>query len=310
MTIDLEIYTNTFFGGAFETLTGGTIDSTEPAYCSAISSTANSGSFVITYCNANKDNGGRYTATTQCGLPTIGPVYAPNDELKNKVSVDPIAADNFDLLPGECKRRQYTFAVNGPAEVSEVYCTTTLFSGAAAGAGVALDSVEFGCNITVKQMVSLGKHEIVLTFPEPYCKAFDIFCLLAEAGKTWLSIIVYILMFIMYIAFLAFAYYVFQYWRAKNAAAKTLDEMQKNVIEIREYNKRKKDAKAAKIRKEDNARREKDKQDIMAAIGGAFHDVQGMGRVTYSEGSLTHMIEPESTDADERMRRHLNDYGE
>jgi hypothetical protein len=226
MTLDVEIYTNTFFGGEYETFTGGTINQTDPVYCQSVVSTAESGSLSVQFCNTNMVSGGSYVGVTNCYMPQSVDYYEQRDDLTITMHTNPLP---FPLKAGECHWYSWDFDVEGPVNVTEVYCQTYLYAGNVAGIGTPLAEAEYSCSVQIPSFQDLGKHETIVEFNEYKCKKYDLFCQLSEENPFERDFIYFFIFFIVFLAAL-FTFQVLHYVGiTKKTNKMTSDIAEKNI---------------------------------------------------------------------------------
>ena len=233
ITLEVEVYTNTFFGGEYMSFTGGTINQTDPEYCAATVGIADSGSTAVLFCNSNQDFGGTYSAKTECGIPeTILLETPPNQQVTISVDNEVVT---FVMGPGDCSFQSWTFSVQGPVEITQVYCTTTLFSGGDGGIGTPLAQEEYSCNVQIPTFVSTGERDVVQTTDFAQCHKWDLLCQLSTASG-FEQAIIYTYLIIFYIIGVVYVISVIAYIKNKRKADKLIADLAAHTQEKQELN--------------------------------------------------------------------------
>lgn len=177
MTVDMEIYTDTFFGGSVASFTDGNLSWTNTSYCSSPINTEGGTNTVLKACNTNPFSGGNYRIAMQCSAPD--PDFV--------VAVEPPVTDIFQIAAGSCEFVGFTIPVTGPLQASTFICTATLQTG---GIGFQpLFATTFSCAATVPEIITFSGRSIL--GPTGFsCGKFDLFCNLSNKSF-WFRLIFY-----------------------------------------------------------------------------------------------------------------------
>ncbi len=226
MSLDVEIYTNTFFGGEYVSYTAGIINQTNPVYCGTTVSESQSGSLNILICNTNPSYGGGYSAITECHMPETYDYYQENDGLSITMYTNPVS---LDLGPGQCNYSSWDFGVSGPVDVTQVYCISTLYSGTQGGIGPPLSQVEFSCEVSIPTFIDLGKHKYIPQSLVYKCPKYDLFCQLSEEGA-WEQDMIYFLIIFLFIIVFLFTVEVVRFTLSVRSTDKKYQDYAKHII--------------------------------------------------------------------------------
>jgi hypothetical protein len=203
LNLEIEIYTNTFFGGSYQTFAPGEIERTDLFYCKSTVDIAQSGRLAVEICNTSPDSGGSYTALTTCGFSDIS-LQGPN-AFNISVTMDPRDAIPISLSAKNCTWEEWSFTTEGPINITQIWCTTTLSQGIAPGLPP-LDSVVYSCNISIPSSVDLGKHALFQGANYEVCKGQgDLICHLSQQPD-WTQAILYIFLIGLYIFVIIYVY--------------------------------------------------------------------------------------------------------
>jgi hypothetical protein len=232
MNLEIEIYTNTFFGGSYITYAPGEIDTVYTLYCDATIDIAKTGIAEVVVCNTSPDSGGTYNTLTTCGFSDSS-IQGPNVQ-NISVSVDN-PTDSFPLSAKNCSLRSITFSAEGPINITQIWCTTTLYPGIAPGLQ-SLDSVVYSCDIKIPKAVDLGKHALYQGANYQVCKGQgDLICHLSQQPD-WSEAILFIFFIGLYIVVIYYVYNIVKSAILTQQNTKIIQDESERLIKSRKIN--------------------------------------------------------------------------
>jgi hypothetical protein len=205
MGVEVEIFTNSYYGGEFVSYSPGSLNQTNLEYCASTVNEGQSGGFSVLVCNTGKTPGS-YAAQSICSSPGVSSTQnnsanpADTDNPPPQYSVDVSGAYlPIGLAGQQCGWLTWTIDVYGPFSVGSVSCTTTLYPGSDGGAITTfpLSQIHFSCNVSVPEFINTGRNSVFTEYLVPGCESGDLFCWLSTKNHIfqWL---VYTMFFIVY----------------------------------------------------------------------------------------------------------------
>lgn len=188
MSIDLEIYTDTFYGMNIETFTPGNLTEEDGMYCQSAIDESGSGEIPVLVCNTSPFYGGSYQLSAVCTT-------------SSQVALDPGPnPQEFQLGANECAIKTFSLSASGPLELSTAVCNLELREGGSSFA--LLSALTIQCDITVPQLITFSRSNLL--GPQGVgCGKYDLFCQLSQANpfEQWIIYIWIIFFFFISIVY-------------------------------------------------------------------------------------------------------------